>query len=93
MLPQHTREEIALSRERTMNGKDTKVDKLLLHMADGLWHTGLDLANSVSWRFGAYLYDLREKRGVRWEKERILGTKDRVFRYRLEGMDDNDVAG
>lgn len=85
MLPENTRGEIARSRERMLAGKDTKEDRVLVRMADGLWHTGGDLSQ-VSWRFGAYLHNLKAKRGVKWEKERLPG-KDCVYRYRLEHTD------
>ena len=87
-LPDETRNQIAFSRKRISEAnargkKPTKADRLLVHMSDCRWHTGLDLATNISWRFGGYLHDLK-KRGVEWEKRRIAEIEDEVvYEYRL----------
>ena len=63
----------------------TKDDRILLILSDMDWHFGSELSEKVSWRFGGYLFNLKEM-GIRWEKERVKGVKDAVvYRYRLVG--------
>jgi hypothetical protein len=47
--------------------KLTKEQRLVALMADGRWHSGRELALTVSHRFGGYLFNLK-KHGFVWEK-------------------------
>ena len=79
---------IEAARQKERDGKKlTKEDRLLLLMSDGGWHEAIELAYNVSWRFGGYLHTLKQ-RGVNWEKERVPGTAERVFKYRLVPKED-----
>lgn len=70
--------------------KLTKSQRLLLVMKDGGWHEGYELATKVSWRFGGYLFDLKQK-GVEWEKRPSPNRPkgERIFQYRLKEKDDD----
>ena len=81
-----TENQIRRVEERRGKGEKLKQeDRLLLLMSDMEWHLGSELSEKVSWRFGGYLFNLKEM-GIRWEKERVTGIKDSVvYRYRLVG--------
>jgi len=84
MFDEYTERAIARLEEKRAKGERlTKEDRLLLLMSDGCWHFGSELSERVSWRFGGYLFNLKEA-GIRWEKERVRGIKDAVvYQYRL----------
>ena len=84
MFDDFTERQIARAAKRRDGGdRLTKEDRVLLLLSDGEWHMGRELSEKVSWRFGAYLFDLKES-GVRWEKERVREIKDSVvYKYRL----------
>ena len=84
VFPKRTEEQIALAKEKRSAGKKlTKEDRVLLIISDGEWHMGNELAEKVSWRFGGYLFTLKEK-GVSWEKEKVkVASGDSVWKYRL----------
>ena len=68
---------------RSRQGLELKVEeKVLLAIADGKWHSGAELAE-VTWRFGGYLHNLKQK-GVCWEKRLMEGRpKGRMlYEYR-----------
>lgn len=81
-----TKRQIERAMERKANGdKLTKEDRLLILMSDMDWHYGRELSEKVSWRFGGYLFTLKQM-GVMWEKERVPEVKDAVvYKYRLVG--------
>ena len=81
-----TKRQIGRAMERKANGdKLTKEDRLLILMSDMGWHYGRELSEKVSWRFGGYLFNLKQM-GVMWEKERVPEVKDAVvYKYRLVG--------
>jgi hypothetical protein len=61
-----------------MESKKTKLELLLAALSDGDWHWGDELANRVSWRFGATVHIARKK-GYLIDQEQI----GRAHRYRL----------
>jgi hypothetical protein len=63
--------------------KLTKEQRVLLLLADGEWHSALQLALEVSHRFGGYLFTLKEA-GVVWEKRHVTAPNgDSWWDYRL----------
>lgn len=84
VYPKLTEDAIDAAKAKRSAGKKlTKEDRVLLVMSDGEWHMGSELADKVSWRFGGYLHNLKQK-GVSWEKEHVsVSSGDKVFKYRL----------
>jgi len=72
------------------------MEMLLLHeLSDGQWHSARQLAVVVSHRFGAYLWTLHHKHGVRYdvEEDTTAPRGKRWFRYRLTSLDGAPTDG
>ena len=50
--------------------KETNLQRLLITLRDGFWHSAEELAQEVSWRFGATVHEVRRK-GYLIEKRRV----------------------
>lgn len=59
--------------------KVTQLKELTSLLSDGQWHSSQELAEKVSWRFGAVIHAAR-KQGYQVEKHK---TSDNCFSYRL----------
>ena len=59
--------------------KKTNLQRLIDLLKDKLWHPAEELAQEVSWRFGATVHEARKK-GYRIEKRRIAHNQ---YEYRL----------
>jgi len=68
---------------------------LLYWLADEQWHSSRELAKKMSHRFGAYLWTLHHKHGVRYEVEEDTTAPRgrRWFRYRLTSLDGGPTDG
>ena len=86
MFYERTDSAIEFARKRVEAGRATKEDRLLLLLSDGEWHLGSEMTEEVSWRFGAYLFNLKES-GVAWEKERVPVKGATVYKYRLSRVE------
>ncbi|WP_071516170.1 hypothetical protein [Geitlerinema sp. PCC 9228] len=62
-----------------MKLKTMNLEKLLMLLKDGQWHSGDELAMKVSWRFGHTIYEARHK-GYKIEKRKIAHQQ---FEYRM----------
>lgn len=87
MFYEKTQKAIERSAERFAKGKASKEDDLLMLLSDGEWHYGREMTEKVSWRFGGYLFNLKQD-GVAWEKERMRVKGACVYRYRLSQVDE-----
>jgi hypothetical protein len=58
--------------------KTTKIDLLLEALKDQNWHWGSELADKVSWRFGATI-EVARKKGHQIQTDRV----GQQFQYRL----------
>lgn len=59
--------------------KNTNLIRLISLLKDGLWHPAEELAQKVSWRFGATIHEARKK-GHQIEKRKIAHNQ---YEYRL----------
>lgn len=87
MFYEKTQKAIEQALERSEKGKATKEDRILLLLSDGEWHYGREMTEKVSWRFGGYLFNLKQD-GVAWEKERMRVKGACVYRYRLSRVEE-----
>ena len=56
----------------------TQKEKFLALLSDGQWHDTVEL-NSIAWRYGARLHDLRNDGNV-LEKRKVEGSKIEQWR-------------